>query len=300
MEAKTGNKSGKSQIIYILIIVLLAAAAGVLFVQLGNTHAEIDVLKDEAAVAVQEKDQLYSQLDSLEQEILMHMGESEKLDSLLLIKQQEIQEVRLKLSHQEADIAQIEKYKQQITVLRNAADQYIQENAYLKYKVDSLQVDADTKQRTIDTLQIADYQKMQKIEELSSKVEIGSQLRIADLSVLGYNSRGKVMTKAKRVENFKVKGTLLKNQLAEKGKKTVYIRITAPNGIVYTSDPANQFEYDNKTIMYTEKREISYNKEDIGFEVFYDASGDELEAGSYSIIIFCEGRDIGRSEVELK
>ena len=65
MEEKTGNKSGKSQIIYILIIALLAAAAGVLFVQLGNTHAEIDVLKDEAAVAVQEKDQLYSQLDSL-------------------------------------------------------------------------------------------------------------------------------------------------------------------------------------------------------------------------------------------
>mgnify|MGYP003427070298 CR=1 FL=1 len=147
---------------------------------------------------------------------------------------------------------------------------------------------------------ILDFQKTQQIEKLSEKVEVGSQLRIGDMVAKGYNNSGKVATKARRTTKIGVSGTLFKNNLAESGNKLLFVRIIAPNGTVLTASNANQFDFEGKTIMYTEKKDLEFNNEDVKFEIFFDASKETLAVGTYQISIFCNGKEIGKSTLGLQ
>ena len=293
--------NSKSGVIIVGVVALLLAL-GMGFFAWQNTQlkAEIETMSDTIAVVQQEKSQLLNSLDSLEVEIRKQVAANEEMDSVLTERLAEIEQTRAELQASQADAAMVETYKKQIAVLRQTAEKFIRENDMLKHKVDSLNFENNTKQQKIDTMTILDYQKTQQIEQLSEKVEIGSQLRISDISVKGYNKNGKVATKARRTSKFGVAGTLLKNNLAESGAKTLFVRILAPNGTVLTATNANQFDFEGKTIMYTEKKEIHYNNEDFKFEIFYNAENEALAVGTYQVSIFCDGKEIGKSSVGLQ
>ena len=293
--------NSKSGVIIVGVVALLLAL-GMGFFAWQNTQlkAEIETMSDTIAVVQQEKSQLLNSLDSLEVEIRKQVAANEEMDSVLTERLAEIEQTRAELQAAQADAAMVETYKKQIAVLRQTAEKFIRENDMLKHKVDSLNFENNTKQQKIDTMTILDYQKTQQIEQLSEKVEIGSQLRISDISVKGYNKNGKVATKARRTSKFGVAGTLLKNNLAESGAKTLFVRILAPNGTVLTATNANQFDFEGKTIMYTEKKEIHYNNEDFKFEIFYNAENEALAVGTYQVSIFCDGKEIGKSSVGLQ
>ena len=298
---KFKDMNSKSGVIIVGVVALLLAL-GMGFFAWQNTQlkAEIETMSDTIAVVQQEKSQLLNSLDSLEVEIKKQVAANEEMDSVLTERLAEIEQTRAELQAAQADAAMVETYKKQIAVLRQTAEKFIRENDMLKHKVDSLNFENNTKQQKIDTMTILDYQKTQQIEQLSEKVEIGSQLRISDISVKGYNKNGKVATKARRTSKFGVAGTLLKNNLAESGAKTLFVRILAPNGTVLTATNANQFDFEGKTIMYTEKKEIHYNNEDFKFEIFYNAENEALAVGTYQVSIFCDGKEIGKSSVGLQ
>lgn len=302
MEHKPSGKKGGSKIfhiLYILIILLLLGGVGYIYTLYEEKIEEIAAITETVYQVNAEKDILNAQLDSLEAEIAMYIGENEKLDSLLIEKQQEIEKIRVVLRSQKADMRVVQDLRDKIAVLEQTSKKLIDENMYLKYRVDSLQTITVTKQQRIDAMEVIDFQKTRQLEELSEKVEMGSQLRVGDMQITTYNRRGKIITRAKRVQSFKITGTMLKNVLAESGKKTTYIRITAPNGVVLSKESANQFEYDGKSIMFTERREISYNNKDVHFDVYYNAENDVLEAGSYHVVVFCDGKEVGKSEITL-
>lgn len=299
-ETKIKEMNSKTGVICLVLAILLALGLGFFAWQNTQLKSEIATLQDTVAVAHVEKAKLLSNLDSLEVEIRKQVAANEEMDSVLAERLAEIEQTRAELAVAKADAALVAKYKKQIEVLRATAEQFIRENDMLKHKVDSLGFEDSIKKRKIDTMTIIDYQKTQQIEQLSEKVEIGSQLRISDIVARGYNKSGKVATKARRTAKIGVSGTLLKNNLAEAGSKTLFIRIIAPNGTVLTASNINQFDFEGKTIMYTEKKELGYNNEDVKFEIFYDASNEVLEIGTYQISIFCGGKEIGKSSLGLQ
>lgn len=292
--------NSKVGVISLVVAILLALGLGYFVWQNMQLKTEIQEQEQTITTVQTEKEKLISNLDSLETEIKKQVAANEEMDSVLAERLQEIEQTRAELEVAKADAALVAKYKKQIAVLRATAEQFIRENDMLKHKVDSLNFENNTKQQKIDTMTILDYQKTQQIEKLSEKVEIGSQLRISDIIAKGYNKNGKVATKARRTAKIGVAGTLLKNNLAESGSKTLFIRVIAPNGTVLTASNANQFDFEGKTIMYTEKKELGYENEDVKFEIFYNAANEMLEVGTYQISIFCDGKEIGKSQLGLQ
>jgi len=292
--------NSKVGVISLVVAILLALGLGYFVWQNMQLKTEIQKQEQTITTVQTEKEKLISNLDSLETEIKKQVAANEEMDSVLAERLQEIEQTRAELEVAKADAALVAKYKKQIAVLRATAEQFIRENDMLKHKVDSLNFENNTKQQKIDTMTILDYQKTQQIEKLSEKVEIGSQLRISDIIAKGYNKNGKVATKARRTAKIGVAGTLLKNNLAESGSKTLFIRVIAPNGTVLTASNANQFDFEGKTIMYTEKKELGYENEDVKFEIFYNAANEMLEVGTYQISIFCDGKEIGKSQLGLQ
>lgn len=294
------EKKSKLPVILIVIIALLVVGIGFvawkyLEMEKARTSAEENVTAVNA-----EKAKLFTQLDSLEIAIEAQMGQNEQLDQLLMERQFEIEELRTSLQQANARAAEVGKYRKQIEILTEQVQEYIRENARLSHQVDSLGYVSKAKQMQLDTMEVQNYQNTRRIEELSQKVEIGSQLRISDIQVTAFNSRQKAVSKAKQIYQIGVTGTILKNTLTEAGAKTVYMRITTPSGIVITQSPNNQFEFEEKTIMFSEKKEIQYNNVDTKIDMFYNIGEGQLEAGLYRITLFSEGKEVGNSVLELK
>jgi hypothetical protein len=296
-EPKKGNS--RAHVFYIIIILLLLGGSGYLYTLYTDSVEQIATITENINQVTHEKEVLYGELDSLEVEIEKYMGVNAKLDSVLLEKQEEITKIRGILRSQRADIREVKSLRNQIAVLKQTAKETLEENHKLKFQVDSLEKVSTARQRHIDTLEIMDFEKTRKLDSLTEKVQIGSAIRVGELRIEPYNRRGKEMTRARRVDNFIIKGTMLKNFLAEAGTKTIYVRVTAPNGVVLTSSPDNQFEYDGNTIMFTERREISYQKEDTPFEIYYDASSDNLDEGVYRVVVFSNNKEIGKTQITL-
>lgn len=296
-EPKKGNS--RAHVFYIIIILLLLGGSGYLYTLYTDSVEQIATITENINQVTHEKEVLYGELDSLEVEIEKYIGVNAKLDSVLLEKQEEITKIRGILRSQQADIREVKSLRNQIAVLKQTAKEALEENHKLKFQVDSLEKVSTARQRHIDTLEIMDFEKTRKLDSLTEKVQIGSAIRVGELRIEPYNRRGKEMTRARRVDNFIIKGTMLKNFLAEAGTKTIYVRVTAPNGVVLTSSPDNQFEYDGNTIMFTERREISYQKEDTPFEIYYDASSDNLDEGVYRVVVFSNNKEIGKTQITL-
>ncbi len=292
--------NSKGGYISLALAILFALGLGFFVWQNAQLKEEIVTLQDTVSIAHVEKAKLLNNLDSLEVEIRKQVAANDEMDSVLAQRLEEIEQTRAELAVAKADAALVAKYKKQIAVLRQTAEQFIRENSVLKHKVDSLNFENNTKQQKIDTMTILDFQKTQQIEKLSEKVEVGSQLRIGDMVAKGYNNSGKVATKARRTTKIGVSGTLFKNNLAESGNKLLFVRIIAPNGTVLTASNANQFDFEGKTIMYTEKKDLEFNNEDVKFEIFFDASKETLAVGTYQISIFCNGKEIGKSTLGLQ
>ncbi|MFO7869776.1 MAG: hypothetical protein R6U95_10815 [Bacteroidales bacterium] len=294
---KKGNS--KVHVLYIFLLLLLGAGGAYLYTLYTESLEKIDVVSENINEVNKEKQALYKDLDSLEADIEGHMGENAKLDSLLNEKQSEITRIRGVLRAQRADIRKVRSLQKQLSVLKKTAKEAMEENLKLRHQVDSLDEVSLDRQKQIDTMEIMDFEKTRKLDSLAEKVNQGANIRVGGLELNPYNRWDNVMSRARRVNYFKVKGTLLENVLAEEGKKTLYIRITAPGGVVLTSDPGNQFKYDGETIMFTERREVTYNKNDVPFEIFYDASNDDLEEGTYKVVVFCNDKEIGKTELSL-
>ncbi len=296
------SESKKSKLPVILIVVIALLLGGIGFIAwkyLEMEKAKIQAEDNVTAISA-EKQKLFTQLDELEVAIEEQMGQNEQLDLLLMERQAEIEELRVSLDQANARAADVYKYRKQIEILTEQVQQYIRENARLSHQVDSLGYVSQAKQMQLDTLEIKNYQNNLRIEELNQKVEIGSQLRVSDIKVAAFNSREKEVVKAKQIYRIGVSGTMLKNTLTEAGPKTVFMRITSPSGIVITQSPNNQFEFEEKSIMFSEKKEIQYNNVDTKIEMFYNIGEGMLEPGLYRVTLFSEGKEVGNSVIELK
>lgn len=294
------EKKSKLPVILIVVIALLLAGIGFITWQYLEMEKAKNSAEDNVTAVNTEKAKLFTQLDSLEVAIADQMGQNEELDQLLQERQFEIEELRTSLSQANARAAEVGKYRKQIEILTEQVQEYIRENARLSHQVDSLGYVSKAKQMQLDTMEVQNFQNTRRIEELSQKVEIGSQLRISDIKVTGYNSRQKAASKAKQIYQIGVTGTMLKNNLTESGTKTVFMRITTPSGIVVTQSPNNQFDFEEKTIMYSEKKDIQYNNVDTKIEMYYNIGEGQLESGLYRITLFSEGKEVGNSVLELR
>jgi len=294
------EKKSKLPVILIIIIVLLLGGIGfVTWKYLEMEKARVE--SDENVKAVEgEKANLFKQLEELELTIVEQKGQSEELDMLLAERQLEIDELRVSLQQAQARAGDVSKYRRQIEVLTEQIQEYIRQNARLSHQVDSLSFLERIKQMKLDTMEVRNYQNNRRIEELSQKVEDGSSLRISDIRVTAFSNRQKEVSKAKQTYQIGVTGTMLRNILTEAGSRTVFMRVTTPSGIVLTQSPKNQFEFEDKAIMFSEKKEVDYNNMDTKVELFYNVGEGRLEPGVYRITLFCEGKEVGNSLIELK
>ena len=93
--------------------------------------------------------------------------------------------------------------------------------------------------------------------------------------------------------------TVSKNITTTPGMKTLYLRLTRPDGEVMTKDPANLFPFEDKEIAFSAKKDFEYAGEEL-HDVIYWKVEEILQIGSYRADFFIDGNHVGRLEFEIR
>lgn len=293
------NKTSK--IILGVSIALILILGAFIYMQFSKITEAENQLVELTQVMEFEKQQSIEEYEKLALEYEEFYIETSN-DSLLKLFDEEKQKVQQLLQElktvKATNARRIKELQKELGTVRGVLKSYI-------YKVDSLNTVNDhlKKENVKVKKQIAEAQEIkrqleEKTNELDAKINLASILEADDIQIKTLNKKGKVTKSLKRITNIEICFQVLRNITAERGYKTVYLRIADANGEVLTTE-TKTFEFEGKQLIYSAKKEIEYNGEDTPVCMYYKVTN-PLQTGSYSIAIFADGNLIGTTGIVLK
>lgn len=136
-------------------------------------------------------------------------------------------------------------------------------------------------------------------ENLHEVVTRAAKLDVTNFSMETLNNRNKKTTWFSQVATLKFNYTISKNITAEPGRKTVYLRLTRPDNEVLTTSESNQFQFENKNISYSAKKDFDYAGETFT-DVMYWKVDEIVQKGNYRADFFIDGNRVGSFTFEIK
>ena len=290
-----------SKIILSISIVLILALGGFIYFQFSKISQAENQLNELTQVMEFEKQQSIEEYEKLAMEYEEFYIETSN-DSLLKLFDEEKQKVQQLLQElktvKATNARRIKELQKELGTVRGVLKSYI-------YKVDSLNTVNDNlkKENVKIKKQIQEANEVarlleEKTNELDAKINLASILEADEISIKTLNKKGKITRSLKKITNIEICFQVLRNITAERGYKTIYIRIADANGEVLTVS-GNTFEFEGKELVYSAKKEIEYNGENTPVCMYYKII-DPLQTGSYSIAIFADGNLIGTTGFVLK
>jgi len=293
------KKSGKTGlIITIIAAVLLAGAAVYLFIDSQSKGREIEEMTQLFEIEKEEMENEYSGFAVQYDEMKVHISNDSLIRQLDREKQRTQQLLEELRQTKATNAAEITRLKKELTTVRTVMRTYVKQ-------IDSL--DQINKQLAKENTRVRQqYQEQTKVvekltvekEKAEEKVALASQLDAAAITVTPHNKRGKEEHKVKNVTQFVVNFTIVKNITVQTGEKTVYLRITKPDGEPLVKDASNTFKYENVNLEYSAKKYIEYTGEQQEVTMYWDVE-EYLSAGTYTAYLFVDGVMIGEQSVTL-
>ena len=293
------NKTSK--IILGVSIALILILGAFIYFQFSKISEAENQLVELTQVMEFEKQQSIEEYEKLAMEYEEFYIETSN-DSLLKLFDEEKQKVQQLLQElktvKATNARRIKELQKELGTVRGVLKSYI-------YKVDSLNTVNDNlkKENVKVKKQIQEANEIarlleEKTNELDAKINLASILEADEIQIKTLNKKGKTTKSLKRITNIEICFQVLRNITAERGYKTIYIRIADANGeVLYTEE--NTFEFEGKQLIYSAKKEIEYNGEDTPVCMYYKVTN-PLQTGSYSIAIFADGNLIGTTGIVLK
>ena len=240
-----------------------------------------------------ELDKVMDDYNSIKLENQDLIGQMAGKDSLILANKAEIE----RLIARQADYNKI---KKKLDLLRKITQEYVG-------RIDSLvtanKVLAEENTQIKQEVSRARQENTQLKTELDEKMSIASEFKAYDLSATTVRVRadGKEVPtdRSRRVTRINLSFTLSENKIVEPGLKTVYARISRPDGVVMalSSDDLYSFVVDGDTLQYTLKKDIDYRNQAQEIKMHWDrlTTDNHAMAGQYAVILYMEGKEIGRT-----
>ena len=252
-----------------------------------------------------ELDELYLDLDSvsnvLNDKILTISQLGGDIDSLLILKENIELEKREFRSRAYAQInrlqGKVEGYRElliaqdeEIEKLKKLNEQLYEENKEQKVEINNLN-------STISNINRSN----QKLEE---QIEEAGRLELKDIQVKGIYRNGSEKLnsfKERSLSKINIEFKVLENSLSKIQVIGIYLIIMNPSGqVLYDiSRGSGSFTFEKREIFYSIKDEILIDRSEMKYDLEYIKSED-LEKGTYEVIIYTNNYEIGRSEFIIK
>lgn len=290
--------------VWILLAVLTAVAAYFIY-----TGMQKDIILEEVRVEKEaQRVELQGELDALlseHEQIKIAYGD---LSDSLIVKDRLIianaKEIKNLLNYK----WEYRKVQKKIDRLRVIAQNYVNQMDSLYTVNKELVAENLNIKRRYNSEQRKNIVLEKEKEQLAGKIVEASVLEAYNITVSGIyvkRSGTEVTTvKARRVNKIRVCFTLSKNIVLLPGLKDVYVRIARPDNKILSPGIAEDFvfDYNGETIQYSIYEQANYDNEKIDLCLVWEKKYKEIKMleGSYEVIVFADGEEIGSVSFELE
>jgi hypothetical protein len=283
------NKSLRGYKIVIAILAVILAAISVLYYNINRRqqlqYHELEVVRDsiknDLTSLISEYDSLQYQNDTISARLI----EANELVEQLKYERR-LNYNRLRAYEKEVGTLRtvMKRYLRQIDSLNSLNKKLINENVSYRKEISSANLRAERAE--------------EKASELKNKVQQGAIVRARDIMLVALNAKGNTVSRMRTATTLRVDFTLNANELATPGNRTIYVRITSPDGYILSTEQTPSFEFEGGKLSYSASREVDYQNEDLDVSIFYNGSG--FTAGTYKIQLYSDGYLMGSTEVAFK
>lgn len=180
----------------------------------------------------------------------------------------------------------IRQLKDEISSLKNIMRHYIEQIDSLKkenagLKAENKEIKSQNRKLTshVDEIQ-------KKNEVLSERMTLAEKLNVTGLTLTPIKGNGKPEKRIKKARQLKVSFTIPQNNSTPVGEKTIFLRITNPEGSLLGGN--GTFEFEGGNVEYTERKTIEYTGEEIpGITIFWNVNA-TLTPGEYRVELFAD------------
>jgi len=283
--------------IFAVVVLLMLAVMGWLVYSLMQEKQTNKDMQELAALDKQEMEKEYQNFAAQYSEMKTYI-KNDSLVEQLTAEQERTQKLleELRRTH-DSDVAEIKRLKKELATVRAVIRSYVIQIDSLNRLNQNLMDENDRVRSELEQSNQVNQTLTTEKATLSEKVAIAAQLDATNISLVPLNKRGKTEKYMKNGKTLAVSFTITKNVTATNGVRSVYVRITTPEGEVLNGN--GTFEYAGKQMAWSMKKDVEYTGEETSLTLYWTV-GEYLGGGQYNVSIFCDGQAIGSRNFTFK
>ena len=276
------------KLISIFFIAIILIAGGVIFYLYNSLSTTQTEMAEMVEMMNYEKEQLENEYADVALEL---EGMSIKVNNDSLLHQLDREQKRVQLLLEElrtvkaTNARRIAELKEELTTVRQV-DSLTAVNTKLEAENRQVQKRYEAATEEVKTLS-------EERERLVEKVTIASQLEATTVAIDLQNERGRKTKSVRKLAIIKVDYTIAKNNTAEVGNKTIYMRITTPDDMVLQKQASDLFQFEDSQIAFSARKSFEYTGEEFSDAIYYTVT-ETLWEGDYRVDLFVDGHLIGQ------
>ena len=294
---KSGNGgSANGGTMRILAIVLAAVAAALLAGLLIMMSKKNALVKDLNI----DKQNLTNELIALQGDYEALSTTNAAINDSLNVEKEKVGQLIERLQKTEAtNRAKIREYEKELGTLRSIMKGYIKQidslntlNISLRNEATAARKEAQESKRQYEDLRTT-------TEQLSQKASAGAVVKGRGFNLVAINESNKVTDRSSRARKLRACLSLIENSIAERGYRTVYIRVKGPDGVLMTDDSGKVFTCGGEQMIYSASREVDYQGDEVEICIYF-ANSQGFEKGKYTVDLYTDETRLGTAEMILK
>ena len=297
------EKSTKKNATKIVLIFLIVALAIVSVLLVWMNLQQKTEMKEMVELMEFEKEQLEDEYEELAIQFDGYQTQDIHNDSLVELLSQEKQRVQDLLEElritKVTNARRIAELKKELATVRQVMVSYV-------HQIDSL--DRTNKRLVAENQQVKQqYQEAarqaKQLEkertQLAEVVSRASMLEINHFQMTPLNKRDRKTSIYNQIQKLQFDYTVGRNITNKPGMKTLYMRITRPDGEVMQKSIDDVFRFENSDIAYSVSKDFEYAGEEISGSLYWLVE-EILQIGWYNADFFVDGELIGSFPFQIK
>ena len=292
---ETGG-SGNGGAMRILSIALGAVAVALLAALLVMMSKKNALVKDLNI----DKQNLTNELVALQGDYEALSTTNAAINDSLNVEKEKVGQLIERLQKTEAtNRAKIREYEKELGTLRSIMKGYIKQidslntlNISLRNEATAARKEAQESKREYEDLRTT-------TEQLSQKASAGAVVKGRGFNLVAINESNKVTDRSSRARKLRACLSLIENSIAERGYRTVYIRVKGPDGVLMTDDSGKVFTCGGEQMIYSASREVDYQGDEVEICIYF-ANSQGFEKGKYTVDLYTDETRLGTAEMILK
>lgn len=300
------NRNSKINWFGLLMILLLIGALCVTLFQVTSLKLDVDSVKaeNEQLQLTNEQLQLANEYEAINSQFAQYEDQVLRLEGDTIVAKYNAAKTKIEQlinelnSEKKKSQSRINQLQNEISTLKGLLRHYIAQ-------VDSLGKENAGLRAENEEIKSQNQQLSSRVEEvsktnatLSERISLAEKLNVSGLSLTALKKNGKTEKNVTKARQLMVTFTITQNNSTPVGNKTIYLRITSPEGALLGN--GGSFTFDGSNVPCTAKKDIEYTGEEMpGVKIYWDVNT-ALTPGDYTVELFADNYRIASRHFTLK